>query len=188
MHKRIMALSIAGAGLLLAGQSAFAATGHANNNINAQVNNKSVAGGIKAMAGENVQFFANGQYSDDSGTIGQLGAEFVGNADPISFGFGGKAVFLDAKDHKNGGVVALGGHVTYQLNDRLSATAETYYAPDILSFHHVDRYMQYGAKASYMAVDNVDVVVGWRRTTFGYSAGPDLRYENNFYLGTDYNF
>ncbi|MFM2486689.1 YfaZ family outer membrane protein [Celerinatantimonas yamalensis] len=174
---------------LLSMQAATAASsGHNNNNINFQVNDTTVSGGIQAMPNDNLQFSANGQYSSDNGTIGNVGVDFVQQNGRVEYGLGAKAIVLFAKGHDDGGVLALGGHYAYQLNDRLKAGGDVYYSPDILSFHHIDRYLSYGVKASYNAVDNVNVVVGWRRTTFGYSAGPDLRYQNNFYIGSDYSF
>lgn len=159
-----------------------------NNNINLQINNDTLSAGFDTHPLEHIRFFGNGQYSDDHGSLAQGGVEVVQNDGPFTFGLGSKAIFIHARDRKDGGVVALGGHADYRLNDRLKVGAETYYSPDMLSFHHVDRYLSYGAKATYYAADAVGVTLGWRRTTFDYSAESDLRYENNFYLGTDYNF
>lgn len=114
--------------------------------------------------------------------------EYLYNDDQISMGFGTKAVYLRADDRQDGGVVAIGGHLDYNLTDRLSVGGEGYYAPDMLSFHHVDRYLQYGANVGYNVVDNVIVNLGWRHTEFGYHKEDDLDYENNFYVGTKYRF
>ncbi|CAG8998861.1 MAG: hypothetical protein CENE_00821 [Candidatus Celerinatantimonas neptuna] len=186
MRKSTLAITLA-AGTLFS-TSGFAADSHYNNSLNVQVNNDSVAVGASAMAAPNFNLYANGQYSSDNGTLAQVGGEFVKNNGAFSFGFGAKAIALMAKHRKDGGVVALGGHAEYQLNELMGVGAEVYYSPDILSFHHIDRYLSYGAHATYAVLDNVDVKAGWRRTSFGYSAQKSLHYENNFYLESDYKF
>ncbi|CAG8998862.1 MAG: hypothetical protein CENE_00822 [Candidatus Celerinatantimonas neptuna] len=162
--------------------------GNYNNNINVQLSNDSISAGASAMAAPNFNLYANGQFSSDNGTIGQLGGEFVKRSGKLSFGFGAKAIALMAKHRKNGAVIALGGHAEYQLTDLIGIGAETYYSPNILSFHHIDRYLSFGGHISYRVLQNVDIIGGWRRTSFDYSAEDDLRYENNFYLESDYKF
>lgn len=162
--------------------------GNYKNSINAQISNDSISAGASAMAAPNFNLYVNGKYSSDNGTIGQLGGEFVKRNGALSFGFGTKAVALVAKHRKNGAVIALGGHAEYQLNNRVGIGAEVYYSPDILSFHHINHYLSYGAHTSYAVLDNVDIIAGWRRTSFGYHAQNSLHYENNFYLESDYKF
>lgn len=187
MNKLTLAITLT-AGALFSTSSFAAGNSHYNNKLNLQVDNDSVAIGASAMAAPNFNLYANGQYSSDDGTLAQVGGEFVKQNGDFSFGFGAKAIALMAKQRKDGGVVALGGHAEYQLNEQMGVGAEVYYSPDILSFHHIDHYLSYGAHASYAVLDNVDVLAGWRRTSFSYSAADRLDYENNFYLESDYRF
>ncbi|MFM2482983.1 YfaZ family outer membrane protein [Celerinatantimonas sp. YJH-8] len=173
----------------LFGSTALAAeNGHTSNSVGMQATNGSVNASISTSPAPGFNFFANGQYSDKKGTLGQAGGEFIQENGNSSFGLGVKAVMIRAQDREDGGVLAIGGHYDYQINDRLSTGAEFYYSPDMLSFHHVDKYLQYGAKVGYGVVDNVIMTAGWRHTEFGYSNEDTLDYENNFYVGSEYRF
>lgn len=71
--------------------------------------------------------------SDHDGDIGSLGLSFGLPVGPLTATVGGKAIYLSPKDGKDGGALALGGGLQWDLNRYLSLYGEGYFAPESLT-------------------------------------------------------
>src|SRR6185503_11790692 len=95
--------------------------------------------------------------------------DLVGNASPVGspliFGVGGKFFYLSPKGGiDNGEALGVGAHFryTWPTFNRFAIGGELYFAPSIVSFQSVDRYMQARVTGNYQILRTADVYVGYR--------------------------
>jgi hypothetical protein len=135
----------------------------------------------------------------DVADIAAAGLDLVGNASPVGspllFGVGGKLFYVDPKDPNtsSGSAVGLGFHFRYTWPDynRFGIGGELYYAPSIVSFQNVSRYLQTGVRAEYEVLRNADVYVGYRYISAGFTNGSQngaLTLDSSFVIGMSLTF
>lgn len=131
----------------------------------------------------------------DTVDIGSLGLGLVGNASPVGspllFGVGGKLLFISPENNVNNGVaIGLGAHFHYvwPSYNRFAIGGEVYYAPNIVSFSHADRYLEFGVRAGYSVLRNAEVYIGYRHVSAAFTGTPSLTLDNTFMAGLSLSF
>lgn len=66
--------------------------------------------------------------------------------------------------------IALGGFVHYKLprDDRVGFGGHIYYAPSIITFSALERFMEFGIRASYQVLPNATLFLGFRQIKVDY--------------------
>lgn len=74
---------------------------------------------------------------------------------------GGRLYFLDA-DKSDGHGILLGGSVDYHFAEKAFASANLYYAPDILTGGDFENTLDTGISVGYKVLPNADLAIGYR--------------------------
>ncbi len=108
-------------------------------------------------------------YSDDSDAwIGHLGLQVVGDTAArnasIRAGLGGRLYFVNS-DPGDGAALGLGGNVTLSVPqyNRIALRGHAYFAPNIVAFHDLDQFFEYGVALQYQLLKENYVYVGYRQ-------------------------
>lgn len=127
--------------------------------------------------------------------IGSVGLGLVGNASPVGspllFGVGGKLLFISPDNYvDNGVVVGLGAHFHYvwPSYNRFAIGGELYYAPNIVSFDHADRYLEFSVRAGYSVLRNAEVYIGYRHVSAAFTGSHAITLDNTFMAGLSLSF
>lgn len=75
----------------------------------------------------------NWMHSDHDGNVGSLGLSFSLPLGPLMATVGGKALYLNPEEGKNGGALAVGGGLQWAINRYFSLYGEGYFAPESLT-------------------------------------------------------
>ena len=134
-------------------------------------------------------------HHSDRVDIGAAGVDLVGNASPVGspliFGVGAKLFYISPKGGiSNGAAVGVGAHFSYTwpTYNRFVVSGDLYYAPSIVSFQNVDRYLQFGVNAGYEVLRNADVYIGYRHVTAAFNGSQDLTLDSTFMVGMNLTF
>ena len=130
----------------------------------------------------------------DRADVGDVGIDLVGNASPVGaplvFGIGGKFFYIAPNGSSNGEALGVGGHFryTWPYFNRFAIGGELYYAPNIVSFQNVDRFMEARVTANYQVLRNADAYVGYRYMTAAVSGGPNVTLDSSIIVGMSLSF
>ena len=131
----------------------------------------------------------------DQVDIGAAGLDVIGNASPVGspvlFGIGGKVFAVNPKGGLGDGTAAaIGFHFkyTWPTYNRFMVGGGLYYAPNIVSFQNVDRFMFVEVKAGYEVLRNADIYAGYRHVSAAFDGGPNATLDNTFMLGMNLTF
>jgi len=86
--------------------------------------------------------------------------------------------------------LAIGGKVIYvpaQYN-RVKATAEVWFAPDVLAFDKLDKYQEIALSIGYNVIRDADVFLGYRNLKAGFKSLGDGTLDTGFHAGIRVKF
>lgn len=130
----------------------------------------------------------------DRADVGDLGLDLVGNASPVGspliFGVGGKFFYIAPNGIDNGEALGVGAHFryTWPYFNRFAIGGELYYAPNIVSFQNVDRFLESRVTANYQILRNADAYVGYRYMTAALGGGPNVTLDSSIIVGLSLTF
>lgn len=113
-------------------------------------------------------------------------ADNVNKQSGILAGLGGRLYYIDAdKRNDKGTAVGLGGFVNWDIPPvpNLSLRGEFYYAPDVLSFDEVNRYIDFSARVQYRIIEQAWIYAGYRNAEMKGDSGSDQKIDEGFNLG-----
>ncbi len=113
-------------------------------------------------------------------------ADNVNKQSGILAGLGGRLYYIDAdKRNDKGTAVGLGGFVNWDIPPvpNLSVRGELYYAPDVLSFDEVKRYVDFFARVQYRIIEQAWVYAGYRNAEMKGVKASDQKIDEGFNLG-----
>lgn len=92
-------------------------------------------------------------------------------------------------DYGSGEALAVGGFLQYQLPDynRIGFGAHIYYAPGVIAFGGLDRFLEYGVRADYQVLRNANVYIGYRQVKADFGAD-FYNMDSGFHIGMQLNF
>jgi hypothetical protein len=130
----------------------------------------------------------------DRADIFDAGADVVGNASPVGspliFGVGAKFFYVSPKGFSNGEALGVGGHFRWTIPsyNRFALGGELYYAPNIVSFQGVDRFLQGRVTANYQVLRNADAYVGYRYVSGSLDGGGSHTLDSSVIVGFSVSF
>ena len=133
-------------------------------------------------------------HHSDRANVGDLGLDLVGNASPVGspliFGVGGKFFYISPNHIDNGEALGIGAHFryTWPYFNRFAIGGELYYAPNIVSFQNVDRYLQGRVTFDYQILRNADAYVGYRYVSAAFGGGPNVTLDSSVIVGMSLTF
>lgn len=153
MNKLIMA-GIAGLALASSAANAISVSGEAGQ----KYTNVGVGFGTESSG---LAVTGNYAHNDDNGDIAGLGLGLNVPLGPLMGTVGGKGVYLNPKDGKEGYAVAVGGGLKWPVSDSFSLFGDYYYSPDSLS-SGVKNYQEASAGVSWTIMRPVTISGGYR--------------------------
>jgi len=147
-------------------------------------------------------------HNEDRGNVAGLAALKFGNAgsEGLDAGLGLKLAYVDPDfetedltilpiplpsiSSPSGGALAIGGKVIYvpaQYN-RVKATAEVWFAPDVLAFDKLDKYQEIALSIGYNVIRDADVFLGYRNLKAGFKSLGDGTLDTGFHAGIRVKF
>lgn len=187
MHfHKIVAISMI-AGLAFAGGA-----GASELNFNVSDDAAKVNYASSGSGGSQVDF---GLLHNDDGDVyvGHLGLHLVDNAgaesNPLKVGLGGKLTFLDS-DFQSGSALALGAFARYNFPsaNRFALAGSLYYAPDVIAFDDLSRYLEYDIRAEYEVLRNASIYLGYRNLEVEVESGADAELDDGLHFGMRFVF
>ncbi|WP_199269447.1 YfaZ family outer membrane protein [Cobetia sp. L2A1] len=159
LHRNILGLSAA---IIAASLSAPALAGNADLNLNSEA----VQGELNGEISNGVQIGGGILSSNDhddvtAGHVQLLGTERTSEYD---VGLGARWSQYDT-EHGDGGGLGLGGYGYYYLPGapRVSLGGYGYVTPDVVTSNDLEHSYEYGLRARYQVIDNVEGYVGYRK-------------------------
>lgn len=152
-------------------------------------------------------------YNQDRGDVFNAGVHLIGDAgvgpNPLHAGLGGQFYYVNPDRGApcgniclvtggspgpfaragSGEAIAIGGFVQYQLPryNRIGFGGHIYYAPGIISFGGLNRFLEYGVRADYQVLRNANVYIGYRQIKADFGPGfGDM--DSGFHVGMQLNF
>lgn len=146
-------------------------------------------------------------YNSDRGDVINAGIHLIGDAgvgpNPLHAGLGGQFYYINPDfpdlpgpgdgpldfDSDAGEALAVGGFLQYQLPDynRIGFGAHIYYAPGVIAFGGLDRFLEYGVRADYQVLRNANVYIGYRQVKADFGAD-FYNMDSGFHIGMQLNF
>ncbi len=132
-----------------------------------------------------------GMYHEEDGSDATLlhsGLHTQEDTAQYSVGVGAKGYWLNA-DGVNGFAVGIGGQGSFSVPQLplVRFGGHLYFAPKVTSFSDVDGLTDFAVRASYQALKDVDVYVGWRKVSTDIN-GNDGSLDKGLNLGFVMNF
>lgn len=134
-------------------------------------------------------------HHSDRVDIADAGLDLVGNASPVGspaiFGVGAKFFYLSPKGGlDNGEALGIGAHFryTWPTYNRFGIGGELYYAPNIVSFQSVDRFLWARVSANYQILRNADVYVGYRYVSAAFNGSSNATLDSSIIVGMSLTF
>ena len=113
-------------------------------------------------------------------------ADNVNKQAAILAGVGGRVYYMDAdKTDDSGTAVGLGGFINWEIPTvpNLSLRSDFYYAPDVLSFDEVERYLDFSARVQYRIIEQAWLYVGYRNAEIKPTQGSNQTMDEGGHLG-----
>lgn len=132
-------------------------------------------------------YMHSGHHNTDTDALSYTFAT-QGKVDLIDVLLGARLFWLDSEDEHVYGV-ALGGGVKANIIDKLSASGEAYYAPDVTTGGDSENILDLSTQLNYQLIENGTVFVGYRF----YEIDTDNRFRNDEiydapYIGVKFSF
>ena len=110
-----------------------------------------------------------------------------GIVDPFNVILGLRPFWIDADDEEGfGAALGFGGSVA--LTTKLIASAEFFYAPDIISGGDIDNSFDMELRLGYQIIDNGSIYVGYRELEVDADDAGDIDIYDDFFLGVNLRF
>lgn len=113
-------------------------------------------------------------------------ADNVNKQKAILAGIGGRLYYMDAdKGDASGTAMGLGGFINWEIPTvtNLSLRSDFYYAPDVLAFDEVKRYMDFSVRVQYRVIEQAWLYVGYRNAEMKPEQGSNLTIDEGGLLG-----
>ncbi len=153
MNKLLMA-GVAGLALVSASASAISVSGEAGE----KYTNIGVGFGTESTG---IAINGNYAHNDDDGDIVGLGLGLNIPLGPMMATVGGRGVYLNPNDSKEGYAVAVGGGLSWPIFESFTVFGDYYYSPDSLS-SGVKDYQEASAGARWAIMRPISVEAGYR--------------------------
>ncbi|TNV21483.1 hypothetical protein FH968_05200 [Buttiauxella sp. B2] len=153
MNKLLMA-GVAGLALVSASASAISVSGEAGE----KYTNVGVGFGTESAG---IAVTGNYAHNDDDGDTVGLGLGLNVPLGPMMATVGGRAVYLNPNDSKEGYAVAVGGGLSWPIFESFTVFGDYYYSPDSLS-SGVKNYQEGSAGARWAILRPVSIEAGYR--------------------------
>lgn len=185
-HLRLLCLS-----LILAAPAAQATTAELD------LNDDAVRVDVRWESSSNSLEFGGGLlHHKDNGTLTYGSVHLVdiasgGDSDALQAGLGGKFVLLqEDRIDEDGQAAAIGGFFRYTFPNynRLGIAGSLYFAPSILSFGDLDRYVEADVRVQYNVLRKADIYLGVRNVNVDFGALGEGSVETGVHLGVHLEF
>ncbi|MGC1508407.1 YfaZ family outer membrane protein [Ketobacter nezhaii] len=113
-------------------------------------------------------------------------ADNVNKQSGILAGLGGRLYYIDAdKQNNSGTALGLGGFVNWDLPNvtNLSLRSDFYYAPDVLAFDEVKRFVDFSARVQYRVIEQAWIYLGYRNAEMKGTSGSDQKIDEGVNVG-----
>jgi hypothetical protein len=133
-------------------------------------------------------------HHSDRADVMDAGLDLVGNASPVGspliFGVGAKFFYIAPQHIDNGEALGIGARFryTWPYFNRFAIGGELYYAPSIVAFQNVDRFLESRITANYQILRNADAYVGYRYITAAFGGGPNQTLDSSVIVGLSLTF
>lgn len=155
-----------------------------------QLNDSAVKAEFQSSIDEEGEALLTGayQYSEDDGSLINLGA-FSRYVSPNGdYTLGAKYVGMALEDESNTHVLSLGGSYGVALAAGVEVSVSGFIAPGVLISGDYDRYMEADAKVSFQVMPRADLIVGYKTTRVDHEEGGHTYFDNSVYFGTTFKF
>lgn len=113
-------------------------------------------------------------------------ADNVNKTSGVLAGIGARAYYIDAKlRDASGTAVGLGGFLNWDVPNvpNLSLRTDVYYAPDVLSFDEIQRYLDFSARVQYRIIEQAWIYGGYRHADADPVEGRSQSIDEGGYVG-----
>ena len=113
-------------------------------------------------------------------------ADNVNKQAGILAGVGGRVYYIDAdRSNDSGTAIGLGGFFNWEIPSvpNLSIRSDLYYAPDVLSFDEVNKYLDFSARIQYRIIEQAWLYVGYRNAEAKPDKGSTQTIDEGGHLG-----
>lgn len=168
----------------------------AANGLDLNLNDKAVRATGEFDLSNNLLVDVSWLHHQDKGNVAGAGLHLTGAAsggpNPLRAGLGGRLMAVDAKvgAEEDGLALPIGGFVNYTLPDydRFVVGGSLYYAPDVLSFGDMTRYLEGNAWAGYSVLREGQIYVGVRTVRSSFKNGPSVTFDSGLHFGLRLRF
>jgi len=131
-------------------------------------------------------------HHEDDGNVYSIGAfvqSKIGNSQGLYGALGARLYHLDA-DGPDGYGLGLGGAVGFKIPavQGLSVQAEGYYAPKVLTFDDVERFIDASVRIKYQALEQGSIYVGFRKQEIDIKDGGKRDIDKGVHVGIALEF
>jgi hypothetical protein len=177
--------------MLVVSVPSFAASG-----LDLNINDKAARITLDFELTNNLVADASWLHHQDRGNVVGAGLHVTGAAtggrNPLRAGLGGRLIAADAKvgARDDGMALPIGGFVNYTLPDydRFVLGGSVYYAPDVLAFGDLTKYLEYNAWAGYSVLRQGQIYIGARRVRGSFKEGPGVTFDTGLHFGLRLRF
>lgn len=141
---------------------------------------------------KNLNLSASILHHEDDGDVYAIGAFVqspINNRQDLHGALGGRLYYMDA-DGPDGYGLGLGGEIGFkipQITD-LSLHAELYYAPKVLTFNDVDRFIDTSIRLKYRVLEQGSIYVGYRKQEVDIEHGDKTDIDKGAHIGISLQF
>lgn len=168
----------------------------AANGLDLNINDKAARIAVEFDISNNLVVDGSWLHHQDRGNVLGAGLHVIGAAtggrDPIQAGVGGRLVAADSKiaGRDDGLALPIGGFASYTIPDydRFMVGGSVYYAPDVLSFGDMTKYLEYNAWAGYSILREAQVYLGLRSVRGSFKDSPTVSFDSGLHLGIRLQF
>ncbi|OUS25757.1 hypothetical protein A9Q99_20070 [Gammaproteobacteria bacterium 45_16_T64] len=141
---------------------------------------------------KDLNFSASFLHHEDDGDVYSIGAFVqspINNRNDLHGALGAKLYYLDA-DGPDGHGVGLGGELSFKIPsvEKLSIHAEAYYAPKVLAYDDVERFLDTSISLKYRALEQGSIYVGYRKQEVDIKDGERADIDNGAHIGISLQF
>lgn len=168
----------------------------AANGLDLNINDKAARITVDFELSNNLLVDGTWLHHQDRGNVVGAGLHLTGAAtggrNPLQAGLGGRLIAADAKvgARDDGVALPIGGFVNYTLPeyDRFVVGGSVYYAPDVLSFGDMTRYLEGNAWAGYSVLRQGQLYLGLRSVRGSFKNGPSVTFDSGLHFGLRLRF
>ena len=131
-------------------------------------------------------------HHEDDGDVYSIGAFVqspINNRQDLHGALGGRLYYMDA-DGPDGYGLGLGGEIGFKIPQipDLSLHAELYYAPKVLTFNDVDRFIDTSIRIKYRVLEQGSIYLGYRKQEVDIEHGGKVDIDKGGHIGISLQF